>query len=251
MQLTRRGRIVVAAALSVLLIGLVLVVWPTARRIVPGAPDCTVEVGKRTVELSTEQVENASALVAEGVRTKRSAAVLTTGLTRALEDVNRAEAAAIVSALMGQTPAALSCLHGGASQDEADALDGRGLTARAAVVRTEVAERFSKPPLGGFAKGGVRTGHMPGSAHYEGRAIDIFYRPVNAANKSRGWALAQYFVANAERLQLTTVIFDDQIWTARRAVQGWREYNVDTAGKNARIAAVLEHRDHVHVDVAD
>ena len=92
---------------------------------------------------------------------------------------------------------------------------------------------------------------MPGSAHYEGRAIDVFFRPANARNSDRGWALAQYLVANAERLQINTVIFDDRIWTARRSFQGWRDYHVATAGKPAKVAAILEHRDHVHVDVAD
>ena len=29
---------------------------------------------------------------------------------------------------------------------------------------------------------------MAGSAHYEGRAIDVFVRPVSPANKVRGWA---------------------------------------------------------------
>jgi hypothetical protein len=92
---------------------------------------------------------------------------------------------------------------------------------------------------------------MPGSAHYEGRAIDAFVRPVSPRNKQRGWALAQYLVANAARLSIDTVIFDDRIWTARRAAEGWRHYSVATDGKPRAVARVLEHRDHVHVDVAD
>jgi hypothetical protein len=118
-------------------------------------------------------------------------------------------------------------------------------------VRADLRARFGALPLGGFAAGGVSTGHMPGSAHYEGRAIDVFFRPVSARNKAHGWALSHYLVAHAERLAIDTVIFDDRIWTARRADEGWRDYRVDTTGKARSVARVLEHRDHVHVDVAD
>jgi hypothetical protein len=90
---------------------------------------------------------------------------------------------------------------------------------------------------------------MAGSAHYDGRAIDIFVRPVNAANNIRGWAIAQYLVAEADRLDISTVIFDDKIWQAgSRSDDGWRDYDPpDGPGDRA----VLEHRDHVHVDVFD
>ena len=45
---------------------------------------------------------------------------------------------------------------------------------------------------------------MEGSAHYEGRAIDIFFRPINAENRKRGWAIASYLVAHADRLSTST-----------------------------------------------
>ncbi len=97
----------------------------------------------------------------------------------------------------------------------------------------------------------MSTGHQPGSAHYDGRAIDVFHRPVNRANQVRGWAMAHYLVAHAERLSVETVIYDGRIWTARRSFQGWRDYSPDTEGRTRQVAAILEHRDHVHVDVAD
>ena len=92
---------------------------------------------------------------------------------------------------------------------------------------------------------------MVGSAHYEGRAIDVFFRPITRQNRVRGWAMAQYLVANAERLELNTVIYDGRIWTARRSFQGWRTYRVNRSGRSAATMAILEHRDHVHLDVAD
>ena len=58
-----------------------------------------------------------------------------------------------------------------------------GLVARAAVVRRDLETRFGALSLGGFEPGGVSSGHMEGSAHYEGRAIDVFVRPVTDENK--------------------------------------------------------------------
>ena len=80
----------------------------------------------------------------------------------------------------------------------------------------------------------------------------MFFRPATSpAQQRRGWAVAQYLVAHAERLEIATVIYDKQIWTARRSIQGWRDYTPYTSNKNPAIQLVLEHRDHVHVDVAD
>ena len=87
---------------------------------------------------------------------------------------------------------------------------------------------------------------MEGSAHYEGRAIDVFVRPVNP-KQVRGWAIAQCLVSQAGRLDIRTVIFDDRIWTSgERSDDGWRDY--DPPERSGDIA-ILEHRDHVHVDV--
>jgi hypothetical protein len=92
----------------------------------------------------------------------------------------------------------------------------------------------------------VNEGHIEGSAHYEGRAIDIFFRPVAEANQRLGWQQALWAVAHAESLEVATVIFDRQIWTADRSVQGWRAYEHPSGPTDN---AVLLHEDHVHVDV--
>ena len=160
---------------------------------------------------------------------------------------HEADARVLASALSGNSPHALSCRLSGTPDRASAKLTPSGLTRRADVVRREVAEVFGKPPMGGFAPGGVSTGHMVGSAHYEGRAVDVFVRPVSPAHKVRGWAIAQYLVANADRLDIETVIFDKRIWTAgKRSGEGWRDY---TPPERSGSRAVLEHRDHVHVDV--
>lgn len=157
---------------------------------------------------------------------------------------HEADGRALASALAGHSPATFSCdLDGGAPSADTE-LAASGLTARADTIREELRQRFGRVPLGGFAPEGVSTGHMEGSAHYDGRAIDAFVRPVNARNKTKGWAIAHWAVANAARLDIRTVIFDDRIWTAGR--DGWRDY--DPPSRSGDIA-ILEHRDHVHIDV--
>jgi hypothetical protein len=175
-------------------------------------------------------------------------------LTRAAQAVQRSalpsayakhepQATALASALTGHTQAALTCRTSPASGPR-QTLTGTGLTTRANSVRSSMQAVWGPQSLGGFAPGGVSTGHIENSAHYEGRAIDIFFRPASDANTREGWAMAQWMVANSARLKLATVIYDDRIWSAAHSSQGWRRYVSDDPGN-----AVKQHRDHVHVDV--
>jgi hypothetical protein len=162
---------------------------------------------------------------------------------------HEAGARALASALTGWSPAKFSCVvhpsYGPQQQPLAS-----GLTPRAERVRADLESAFGPLPLGGFGPGGVTTGHMKGSAHYDGRAIDIFVRPMNSAHRRRGWAIAEYLVAHAGRLGIEHVIFDGRIWTAGGASEkGWRTYHPPTTSSSAATNAILEHRDHVHVDV--
>lgn len=158
------------------------------------------------------------------------------------------DAAVIASSLTGQAPTAFTCVvrHGGYVPEQ---LGANGLTPRADAVRKNMVETFGKLPTGGYAAGGVRSGHMEGSAHYDGRAVDVFVRPISKANTRKGWVYANYLVAHAEKLGITTVIFSDKIWTSgTRSRSGWRDYKApQRAGNND----TLRHLDHVHVDVAE
>jgi hypothetical protein len=165
---------------------------------------------------------------------------------------HEADARVLASALTGQSRRAFQCTATDEPDGESTRLDDSGLTRRAAVVRDDLQAAFGTQSLGGFAPGGVRDGHMEGSAHYDGRAVDIFFRPISEESRTRGWAMAHYLVAQAARLDIRTVIYDGRIWTAGwRSGDGWRPYAPDTSGESAETAAVLEHRDHVHVDVFD
>ena len=156
----------------------------------------------------------------------------------------------IASDMSGYSPASFSCTTDSEDLD-AQKMTGSGLTPRAETVRSDMGKAFGDLSLGGFAPGGVDSGHMNGSAHYDGRAIDVFFRPISEDNTRRGWVLAHYLVANAERLHIQHVIFDAKIWTAGDASDdGWRNYapHADSS-QSTDTRNVLLHRDHVHVDV--
>ena len=160
----------------------------------------------------------------------RSTATRRCAITEAAQQVQRSgfpdayadhepDARVLASALTGNSRAGRSACTVDDDRDEQAAdLDDAGLTGRAASVRADLARTFGELPLGGFAAGGVRDGHMAGSAHYEGRAIDVFVRPVSADNRRRGWAIASYLVGQADRLDINTVIFDDRMWTGGPAL---------------------------------
>ncbi len=242
------GVLASSAVVVLLVVGLLVVLRGPSW--LPGGADCTVARGDRTVELSTVEAQRAATVAARAVRLRLPVGTAATAI-QDLVDLSDQDARVVALALTGRAPHALSCRHGGDEDEESDRLSRRGLTARAEVVRRDLVAAFGRQQLGGFAPGGVTTGHMPGSAHYEGRAVDVFYRPADAPHRRHGWATAQYLVAHADRLAVSTVIYDGRIWTARRSQQGWRTYAPDTGGRSAAVAAVLEHRDHVHVDVAD
>lgn len=181
--------------------------------------------------------------------TEAAQEVQRSGFPEAYED-HAEDARALASALTGYSPGGrFSCVartDGGLDKQRPKA---GGLTQRADVVRRDVERAFGDLALGGFAPEGVRDGHQEGSTHYEGRAVDIFVRPVNAENNRKGWAIAQYLVAHADRLDVQHVIFDKMIWTSgARSGFGWRDYD---PGNRPGDRAVLEHRDHVHVDVPE
>lgn len=161
---------------------------------------------------------------------------------------HEADARVLASALTGQSKAAFSCTVSTASLP-AETMGKTGLTPRAETVRKDLVATFGKLSTGGYQPGGVTTGHMEGSAHYEGRAVDIFVKPISTANTVKGWAVAQYLVARADHLGIRTVIFADKIWTSGgRSDSGWRDY---TAPDRPGNKDTLRHLDHVHVDVIE
>src|SRR3954466_2281259 len=105
--------------------------------------------------------------------TEAAQKVQRSGFPEAYED-HAADSRALASALTGVGPARFRCGVDGNRDVPSHPAGRSGLTVRAQRVRRNLHRAFGDLPLGGFASGGVSTGHRPGSAHYDGRAIDVF-----------------------------------------------------------------------------
>ncbi|HEU4811512.1 MAG TPA: hypothetical protein VFT00_05185 [Nocardioides sp.] len=132
------------------------------------------------------------------------------------------DARVLASALTGNSAHAFSCVV----RDNSSGAKGRpgdnGLTRRADAVRRELEAVFDASSL-----------------NHDGRGLDISVQPASDANRKRGWAIAQYLVAQADRLSIETVVFDGRIWVAGDGSQdGW-----------TRAESGASPRDRVHVDV--
>jgi hypothetical protein len=144
----------------------------------------------------------------------------------------------------GASPASLSCTVR-AEPEKAQKEGPSGLTDRAEKVHQEMGVAFGELSLGGFAPGGVTRANP--SAHNDGRAIDVFFRPFDDRQmRGEGWRLAHWLVANADRLDVAILIYRDRIWSARRSPEGWRDY---TSPFGDPKDPVQRHLDHIHVEV--
>jgi len=101
-------------------------------------------------------------------------------------------ARALASALRGYSAAAFSCSINPT---------GGGLTA---AVNTDLLAAFGRIP--------IRTSNTTIVLPLTGAAPDV---------EARGWGLAHYAVGNAARLQIASVSFDGQNWSAADSPDGW------------------------------
>ena len=200
-----------------------------------GGAECTVETAEGDIGIDRDEAKLATTAVA--LRARGLEAPDTSGLDDAV--LQR-----LAAGPADDAGPSLSC-RGSAARDLAvQELTASGLTSRAEQVRVAMTEVFGDQSLGGFAPGGVGQGHGGESTHYDGRAIDIFFRPISEDNRRQGWVLSQWLVAHAEDLDIQYVIFDDEFWSAHLSRGGWHYYDAPAPGNE-----ILRHLDHVHVDV--
>jgi hypothetical protein len=151
---------------------------------------------------------------------------------------HEAEARVLASVFTGATTSGLTCRVTHGTYDAERPRDS-GFTPRARTVRQEVRSVFG--PL----QATTYQTAAGDNVHDLGLAVDFFLPMEDGRGSPAGWAVAHWLVANAERLAVETVIYDDQIWTARRSLEGWRDYQHPSGSTTV----TDRHLDHVHVDV--
>ncbi|MFC7327626.1 coiled-coil domain-containing protein [Marinactinospora rubrisoli] len=113
-----------------------------------------------------------------------------------------------------------------------------GATPRMAAIRDEIIMTFGAP----YEVGCLRPGD-PGE-HGSGRACDFMMSAAGAspssANQELGDQIAEYARANADRLGVMYVIWEQRIWDSRNPGAGWRQME-------DRGSITQNHYDHVHV----
>jgi hypothetical protein len=212
----------------------------------PHVNPCTVRTSLGDRVVSREAARALTSLAAAATREVTAETDLALAYDRIVAGaLTDAEAVALAAALSGREPAALTCEV--ARMDlPAEPLEPSGLTARGEALRARILATFGPLPMGGFAPGGVDSGHVDDSSHYDGRAIDIFFRPITPEGTALGWVLAHWLVAHGDDTTLLSVIYADRIWTSWASCAGWRDY-VHPGGVTDN--PVLRHLDHVHTAV--
>ncbi|WP_035771963.1 hypothetical protein [Arthrobacter sp. Br18] len=200
-----------------------------------GGPECIVETPEGEVRLDRNEAKLATTAVALLARGRE--APDTSGIDEAVLQQ-------LADGPPGDAGPSLTCQGPTASDLQEEQLTVTGLTPRAEQVREAMTGVFGDQSLGGFAPGGFDRGHGAESTHYDGRAIDIFFRPVSEENRRDGWMLAHWLVAHAEDLDIQYVIFDDRFWSVHSSRGQWQDYDAPEPGNE-----ILRHLDHVHVDV--
>ncbi|MGH3812875.1 MAG: hypothetical protein ACRDUV_10520 [Pseudonocardiaceae bacterium] len=118
-----------------------------------------------------------------------------------------------------------------------------GLTPRTRYLRDLIKSGFGETNLGGWCPGGCTTGHVEGSDHYTGHAIDVMILPyTDPARIADGNRIAAWTVANADQLAIKYVIWRAQIWTPS---EGWHTYTHPSGSDDE----TLLHMDHLHLSV--
>jgi len=98
----------------------------------------------------------------------------------------------------------------------------------------------------------------PSSEHFDGRAIDTFFNVRNATERAEASAVLTWLLAydsagnryaNARRLGVMYIIWNDKMWSSYRSAEGWRPYSTcaDTPSSAYDTAC---HRNHIHLSLS-
>lgn len=134
---------------------------------------------------------------------------------------HEADATTLTAALVGRKAGALSCTTGADKPDSAGGSHGDP-----AKVTAELAREFGLQSQPRTAGQSARTVTVPAVPDGGGAAVDTV---------RRGWQLAQWSVAHAHDLKVSTVSFGGMRWEAAHSGSGWRRASKDADGGFVRI----------------
>ncbi|GAA5029382.1 hypothetical protein GCM10023258_25790 [Terrabacter aeriphilus] len=98
----------------------------------------------------------------------------------------------------------------------------------------------------------------PSSEHFDGRSVDTFFNVRNTTERANASALLTWMLktdaagnryANARRLGVMYVIWNNQIWSSYRSAEGWRPYNGCATTTSTGYDTAC-HRNHIHISLS-
>lgn len=98
----------------------------------------------------------------------------------------------------------------------------------------------------------------PNSEHFDGRALDTFFNVRDTTQRADAGALITWLLAtdakgnqfaNARRLGVMYIIWNNKMWSSYRTSEGWRPY-LNCASTPAPSADTNCHRNHIHLSLS-
>ncbi|GAA2495313.1 hypothetical protein GCM10009858_36770 [Terrabacter carboxydivorans] len=98
----------------------------------------------------------------------------------------------------------------------------------------------------------------PSSEHFDGRAVDTFFNVRNATQRAQANALITWLLstdkagnpyANARRLGVMYIIWNNKMWSSYRSGEGWRPYSTCATTPSSAYDTAC-HRNHIHLSLS-
>jgi hypothetical protein len=98
----------------------------------------------------------------------------------------------------------------------------------------------------------------PSSEHFDGRAVDTFFNVRNTTERAEADAVLAWLLgtdkagnryANARRLGVMYIIWNNKMWSSYRSSEGWRPYSTCATTPSSAYDTAC-HRNHIHLSLS-
>ncbi|WP_052433146.1 hypothetical protein [Streptacidiphilus carbonis] len=140
------------------------------------------------------------------------------------------DAKTISGALTGRVPAVLNCTVNSVGTAVAGPVGSNGLQQGAQAVATKLKKEFGSTVT-------PRASVVASSdAAAEGLGLTVG-TGRGSTGTARGWAVAQWAVANCQNLHITTVAYDGKVWRSSDSTKRWQDATGASASRSASTSA--------------